>query len=61
MTGNIRARNILPPFRNNFFSENSTVHCVVCVCVIVVFVVDELRVNIKYIKLLNITQQCFLW
>ena len=31
----------------------------VCVCVFVVVDDDELRVTVKYLKILNIAQQCF--
>jgi hypothetical protein len=32
------------------------------VVVVVVVIVDvELRVTVKYLKILNIAQQCFLW
>jgi hypothetical protein len=57
-TGNIRARNILAPFCNNFAVETQQCNCV-CVVVVVNDDDDELRVTIKYIKLLNITQQFF--
>jgi len=42
-------------FHNRFAVE--TQQCIVCV----VFDDDELRVTVKYLKILTIAQQCFLW
>ena len=49
--------NSVTRLRKGFAVE--TQQCTVCVVVVVVVVIVDLRVTVKYITKLNVTQQCF--